>query len=75
MYKEMVLTHFNNSVSMYRQVMTMTILHQHKYVYAIDVTGFWNTKQIVTLGLFHFTGPANGYTHTLPIHSAITRLD
>ena len=23
---------------------------------------------------FHFIGPANSYTHTLPIHSAITRL-
>ena len=33
------------------------------------------TDQIVTLGLFHFIGPANSYTHTLPIHSAITRLD
>ena len=30
--------------------------------------------QIVTLGLFHFIGPANGYTCTLHIHSAITRL-
>ena len=29
---------------------------------------------MVTLGLFHFTGPTNSYTHTLPIHSAITRL-
>ena len=29
-------------------------------------------RPIVTLGLFHFTGPANGYTHTLPNHSAIT---
>ena len=33
------------------------------------------TDQIVTLGLFHFIGSANGYTHTLHIHSAITRLD
>ena len=32
------------------------------------------TNQIVTLGLFHFIGLANGYTHTLPIYSAITRL-
>ena len=34
-------------------------------------------RPIVTLRLFHFTGPANGYTHTLPNHSAITitRLD
>ena len=40
----------------------------------IFVTGFWKTGRIVTLGLFHFIGPANSYTHTLPIHSAITRL-
>ena len=39
------------------------------------VTGFWETNQVVTLGLFHFIGPANSYTHILPIHSAITRLD
>ena len=38
------------------------------------MTGFWKTDQIVTLGLFHFIGPANGYTCTLHIHSAITRL-
>ena len=36
--------------------------------------GFWKTNQIVTLGLFHCIGPSNGYTHTLHIHSAITRL-
>ena len=29
------------------------------------VAGFWKTDQIVTLGLFHFIGPANGYTCTL----------
>ena len=38
------------------------------------VTGFWKTDQIVTLGLFHFIGPANGHTRTLHIHSANTRL-
>ena len=32
------------------------------------------TDQIVTLGLFHFIWPANRYTCTLHIHSAITRL-
>ena len=37
------------------------------------VTGFWKTDRIVTLGLFHFIGPANGHSHTLHIHSAITR--
>ena len=40
----------------------------------IYVTGFWKTDQIVTLDLFHFIGPANGHTHTLHIHSVITRL-
>ena len=29
------------------------------------VTGFQETIQIVTLGLFHFIGPVNGYTSTL----------
>ena len=38
------------------------------------VTGFWKTDWIVTLGLFHFIGPANGYTCTLHIHITITRL-
>ena len=38
------------------------------------VNGFWKTEQNVTLGLFHFTGPNDSYTHALPIHSAITRL-
>ena len=39
----------------------------------IYVTGFWKTDQIVTLGLFHFIGLANGYTCTLHIHSTVTR--
>ena len=38
------------------------------------VTGFWKTDWNVILGLFHFISPANSYTHTLSIHSAITRL-
>ena len=38
------------------------------------VTGFCKTDRIVTLGLLHFNGPANGYTCTLHIHSAITGL-
>ena len=38
------------------------------------MTGLWRTDRIVTLGLFHFIGPANGYTCTLHIHSEITRL-
>ena len=38
------------------------------------VTGFWKTDQIVTLVLFHFIGPTNGYTRTPHIHSASIRL-
>ena len=38
------------------------------------VNGFWKTNQIVTLGLFYFIGPANSYTHALPIRSAIPGL-
>ena len=37
------------------------------------MTGFWITDQIVTLSLFHFIGPANGYTCKLQIQSAIIR--
>ena len=33
------------------------------------------TDHVVTVGLFHFIGPASSYTHTLPIHSAIIRLN
>ena len=29
------------------------------------MTGFQKTDQSVTLGLFHFIGPANGYNRTL----------
>ena len=38
------------------------------------MTGFWKTDWIVTLRLFHFIGPSNGYICTLHIHSAITGL-
>ena len=54
--------------------------HQHAYykehsvISHTYVTGFWKTDQIVTLGLFHFIGPANDYTCTLHIHCAIARL-
>ena len=37
------------------------------------VTGFWKTDRNVTLGLFHFIDPANAYTHTLHIRTAIIR--
>ena len=49
--------------------------HDHDSISGmLYVTGFWNTDQIVTLGLFYFIGTANGYTCTLHIHSAITML-
>ena len=49
------------------------LFHMYMIGY-IYVTGFWKTNWIVTLGLFHFIGPADGYTCTLHIHSVITRL-
>ena len=50
--------------------------NRHKQIpgYLSFVTGFWKTNQNVTLGLFQFIGPANDYTHTLPIHTAIVGL-
>ena len=38
------------------------------------VSGFWKTDHNVTLGLFHFIGPAYSYTHILPVHSGIISL-
>ena len=35
------------------------------------MTGFWKTDQIVTLDLFHFIGPADGYTCTLHIQPGL----
>ena len=52
-------------------------MHRHrKQILAggLNLTVFWKTDQIVTLGLFHFIGPAKGHTSTLHIHNAITRL-
>ena len=43
-------------------------------IISLNVTGFWKTERVITLGIFHFIGPANGYTCTLHIHNAITRL-
>ena len=51
----------------------MTILSVNRVEWTY-VNGFWKTNRIVTLGLFHFIGPANGYTCTLHKHSTITRL-
>ena len=39
-----------------------------------NVTDFWKTNQIVTLGLFHLLAmQANSHSHALPIYRAITR--
>ena len=51
----------------------MTILSVNRVEWTY-MNGFWKTDWIVILGLFHFIGPANGYTCTLHKHSAITRL-
>ena len=40
-------------------------------IQALYVTGYWKTDQNVTLGPFHFIGPADRYTHTLPMHCCI----
>ena len=49
-------------------------LDQGQYIIWNICDWILETDQIVTLGLFHYIGPANSYTHTLPIHSGITRL-
>ena len=66
----------SKSVQIYQNVQLHTYLYRHYYSYTQTtyVTRFWKTDWIVTLGLFHFIGPADGYTCTLHIHSAITRL-
>ena len=66
-------------LSMTMHIISFTCINKICIIYIsttklIYVTGFWKTDQLVTLGPFHFIGPANGYTHTLHIHSAITRL-
>ena len=58
---------YQYSCFLYKQI----IVNKHL---TANVIGFWKTDQIITLGLIHFIGPANGHTHTLHIHSAITRL-
>ena len=66
-----------NVVAGYVSIICVNLFVCNMYIYIyihIYVTGFWKTDQIVTLGLFHFIGPANSYTCTLHIHSAITRL-
>ena len=68
-------------VCSYLYVCMCVCMYVCKYAYmyicmyaGMYVTGFWKANQIVTLGLFRFVVPANGYTHTLHIHSAVTRL-
>ena len=63
-------------VTLFVQIL-LAISGKHECLYYIKINCDWIlvTNQIVILGLFHFIGPANGYTHnTLPIHSTITRL-
>ena len=49
-------------------------IYSNRTFNVLYVTGFWKTDRNVTLGLFHFIGPANAYTHTLHIRTAIIRL-
>ena len=39
----------------------------------LDCDQILKTDRNVALGLFHFIGPTNSYTHTPPTHSGITR--
>ena len=68
----------NKYISYYQPCLHIHMLLETKKHYVnsiiIIVTGFWKTDRILTLGLFHFTGTANGYTCTLHIHSANTSL-
>ena len=78
---------YENEKSFYRayreginvQSLIGTALRKYKsrhisFVRTIFVIGSWKADQNVTLGIFHFIGPANSYTHTVPIYSGITRL-
>ena len=56
--------------SVYNLIRTTLSLKNKETVYDWILKTNW----FVTLGLFHFIGPANGYTCTLHIHSVITRL-
>ena len=62
---------------MYIYIYIYICIYIYIYIYIynyICVTGFWKTDRNVTLGLFHFMSPANAYTHTLHIRTAIIRL-
>ena len=54
------------------------ILNLKYYIYFLFIVKMWldfGKPTKLSLGLFHFIGPANGYTCILHIHSAIIRLD
>ena len=57
-------------VEIFKSSFKISFIHIHSNI----INWVLETDQIVTLGLFHFISPANGYTHTLHIHSAITKL-
>ena len=71
----MALTRFNYSIPMYRQVMAMTILHQREIHACCNCDRILEYQTNCHIRPIPFFCPANGYTHTLPVHSAITRLD
>ena len=58
----------------YNLLLARGLLMASLYCSTSYVIGIWKTDRNVTLGLFHFIGPANGYIHTLHIHTAIIRL-
>ena len=38
------------------------------------MTGYWKTDHVCTFGQLLFIGPANGHTHTLPVHCCMNGL-
>ena len=61
-------------IHVYMYLCMHVFVHGCECVCCAYVTGFLKTDRIVTLGLLHFIGPANGYTCTLHIHNAILSL-
>ena len=57
-----------------KQFPEMLIESKLSLQHTLYVTGFCKINKIVTLGCFHFIGPANGYSCTLYIHGVINRL-
>ena len=62
----LVINHVKTIIS--QETSSWPINDDNKYDWILE------TDQIVKLGLFNFIDPANGYTCTLHIHNAITRL-